>query len=232
VPQAPAECPQAEWATWERTKRDTKEGVAPSFKNNLTTVLQLKMQYRQGDKHMDEGAEGTAMQPDTASEVGQVDTLRKEVQELRSSLEAEMKRSRECLEMAKRIQADFDNYKKRTAREREDVVKCANDKIIGEMLLIMDDLERALSANVDEENLRKGLQQVHVNLQSLLKGYGLKEIPTVTFDPEYHEAFGVGEGQDGQILEVYQKGYCLGPRVIRHSKVKVGKNQERGDNNV
>jgi molecular chaperone GrpE len=94
------------------------------------------------------------------------------------------------------------------------------------MLNILDDLERALSADVDEEQLRRGLSQVHTNLRSLLKGYGLREIPAETFDPEYHEAFGVGEGEDGQILEVYQKGYCLGPRVIRHSKVKVGKNLE------
>ena len=141
-----------------------------------------------------------------------------------------MKRSRECIEMAKRIQADFDNYKKRTVREREEMVRCANDKIIYEMLNVLDDLERALSADVDDDQLRRGLSQVHANLQSLLKGYGLKEIPAETFDPEYHEAFGVGEGEDGQILEVYQKGYCLGPRVIRHSKVKVGKNQ-RGDDN-
>ncbi|MCE5296156.1 MAG: nucleotide exchange factor GrpE [Euryarchaeota archaeon] len=175
---------------------------------------------------MEESAEGTAMQPDAATDAEQVDTLRKEVQELRSSLEAEMKRSRESLEMAKRIQADFDNYKKRTAREREETFKCANDKIVCEMLNILDDLERALSADVGEEQLRRGLSQVHTNLRSLLKGYGLREIPAETFDPEYHEAFGVGEGEDGQILEVYQKGYCLGPRVIRHSKVKVGKNLE------
>ncbi|QLH75088.1 MAG: nucleotide exchange factor GrpE [Methanomassiliicoccales archaeon] len=180
---------------------------------------------------MEEGAEGTATRPEAANEAEQVDTLRKQLEELRSALEAEMKRSKECLDMARRIQADFDNYKKRVAKEKEETVRCANDKLVCELLTVMDDLERALAADVSEEQLRLGLSQVHSNLRSLLKGYGLTEIPVDRFDPNYHEAFGVGEGEEGQILEVYQKGYCLGPRVIRHSKVKVGRNQERGDDN-
>ncbi|MBM4389264.1 MAG: nucleotide exchange factor GrpE, partial [Deltaproteobacteria bacterium] len=78
---------------------------------------------------------------------------------------------------------------------------------------------------------RAGLRSIHDNLLSLLKSYGLREIPSNgAFDPEYHEVLSTGEGEDGEIIEVYQKGYFLGPKVLRHSKVKVAK--KRGDDDV
>jgi molecular chaperone GrpE len=182
-------------------------------------------------KLMEESADGTAATPEANSSEAELDMLRKEANELRQALEAEVSRSREYLDLARHIQADFDNYKKRSSKEREDTIRSANDRMVSELLLILDDLERATGLSMSEEQLRQGVNQIQVNLRSLLKGYGLKEIPCEQFDPQMHEAFGVGEGDEGQILEVYQKGYCLGPRVIRHSKVKVGKRLERGENN-
>jgi molecular chaperone GrpE len=133
------------------------------------------------------------------------------------------------LEMAKRIQADFDNYKKRVVREREDIVRAANDRLVLELLSTLDDLDRATETDWDEAELRAGIGQIRSNFLSLLKGHGLREIPNEMFDPQYHEAFSVGEGEEGAVIEVYQKGYCLGPRVLRHSKVKVGKSKEKGE---
>ena len=170
----------------------------------------------------DEGEEPQEVDSET-----KLDSMRSELKTLQSALEAETARSKELLDMARRIQAEFDNFKKRSARDVEEKVKAANDKLIGELLNTLDDLDRATAANTSEEQLRTGIEQVKENLRSLLKGYGLREIPADRFDPQYHEAFGTGDGDDGQILEVYQKGYCLGPRVIRHTKVKVGKTQEK-----
>ena len=83
--------------------------------------------------------------------------------------------------------------------------------------------ERALASNASADEFRKGVNQIHLNLGALLKSYGLREIPANDkFDPSLHEALSIGEGEEGKILEVYQKGYCLGTRVLRHSKVKVG----------
>jgi molecular chaperone GrpE len=163
------------------------------------------------------------------SEDTELEALRKELDDTRRSLTAENAKFREVLDLAKRIQADFDNYKKRAVREREDIVRAANDKLILELLSTLDDLERATETDWDEVHLRAGIGQVRNNLLSLLKGYGLREIPNERFDPQLHEAFAVGEGEDEVILEVYQKGYCLGPRVLRHSKVKVGKYMENGE---
>lgn len=155
-----------------------------------------------------------------------MESMADELRRLHQALEAETVRSKEFLDTARRIQAEFDNYKKRSARDVEEKVKAANDKLIYELLTVLDDLDRATGPNISEDMLRSGIDQVRGNLQSLLRAYGLREIPSERFDPQYHEAFGTGEGEEGSILEVYQKGYCLGPRVIRHTKVKVGKNQE------
>ena len=163
------------------------------------------------------------------SEDTELEALRKELDDTRRSLAAENAKCREVLDMAKRIQADFDNYKKRVVREREDIVRAANDKIVSELLSTLDDLDRATETDWDEAELRAGIGQIRSNFLSLLKGHGLKEIPNEMFDPQYHEAFSVGEGVEGAIIEVYQKGYCLGPRVLRHSKVKVGKSKEKGE---
>jgi molecular chaperone GrpE len=163
------------------------------------------------------------------SEETELEALRKELDETRRSLSTESARSREILDMAKRIQADFDNYRKRAVREREENVRAANDKLILELLNVLDDLDRATEIQWDEGQLRSGIEQVQTNFLSLLKGYGLREIPNELFDPQLHEAFAVGEGEDGAVLEVYQKGYYLGPRVLRHSKVKVGKSKENGE---
>jgi len=177
--------------------------------------------------NMDAGAESEAESTDEVSK------LKQEIAEIRKELENQVTAAREYLDAAKKIQADFDNHKKRTQREREEFVKMSNERLIYELLPMLDDLERALSVSCSSEELKTGISQVHDNLVSLLKGYGLREIPSEgRFDPQYHEALSTGDGTDGDILEVYQKGYFLGPRVLRHSKVKVAKQSEEGESNV
>ena len=177
---------------------------------------------------MSEGAEGKALNEkaeskETAEDQVQVEQLTQQVEDLRDALDKQMAQTREYLDAARRITAEFDNYRKRAAKDREEVIKSSNDKLIGELLTVYDDLERALASNASADEFRNGVNQIHLNLGGLLKSYGLREIPANDkFDPALHEALSVGEGEDGKILEVYQKGYCLGPRVLRHSKVKVG----------
>ena len=177
---------------------------------------------------MSEGAEGKALNEkakskEKAEETVQIEELQQQVEDLRDALDMQMSQTREYLDAAKRITAEFDNFRKRSVKDREDIIRASNDKLIAELLTIYDDLERALASKASADEFRKGVNQIHLNLGALLKSYGLKEIPANDkFDPSYHEALSVGEGEEGKILEVYQKGYCLGPRVLRHSKVKVG----------
>jgi molecular chaperone GrpE len=177
---------------------------------------------------MSERAEGKGLNDkagskDTAEEQAHIEQLQQQVVDLRDALDKQTAQAREYLDAARRITAEFDNYRKRAAKDREDIIRCSNDKLIAEMLSVYDDLERASASNASAEEFRKGVNQIHLNLGALLKSYGLREIPANDkFDPSLHEALSVCDGEEGKVLEVYQKGYCLGPRVLRHSKVKVG----------
>jgi len=159
-----------------------------------------------------------------------VDELKAEVEELKAMLEEQRSLADRYLDTAKRIQAEFDNYKKRMQKEREEMVQSANERLICDLLNIIDDFERAVESSCDMEELREGVRRIHCNLMGMLQQYGLKEIPAEgKFNPDYHEALSTGEGDDGQILKVYQKGYLLGNRVLRCSKVEVAKRSDNGE---
>jgi len=125
-----------------------------------------------------------------------------------------------------RLAADFDNYKKRAARERQEYVAFANERILKELLPILDDLERALSAaeQHEEAQLEEGVRLVHRSLASLLDRQGVKEIATEgKFDPHVHEALlsQPSEAEEGSVIDVVQKGYTLGDRVVRPARVVI-----------
>lgn len=160
----------------------------------------------------------------------EIEALKKKLDMAERELRKYEELSNQYLDLAKRIQADFDNYKKRIQKEKDEIVKCANENLICELLSTLDDLERAISTSCSCDELKMGVNHIYNNLMSLLHSYGLREITSHDkFDPQYHEAMAIEQGEDGKILEVYQKGYLLGSKVIRHSKVKVAKNQSGGD---
>ncbi len=126
-----------------------------------------------------------------------------------------------------RLAADFDNYRKRVSREYVEVTARANERLLNELLPVLDDLERALEAadQHEEVQLEEGVQLVHRSLAKLLERNGLSEIAADgAFDPHVHEALlsQPGEGAEpGTVLEVLQKGYRLGDRVLRPTRVIV-----------
>jgi len=126
-----------------------------------------------------------------------------------------------------RLAADFDNYKKRAAREREEYVVLANARLLTELLPVIDDLERALAAaeQHEEAQLEEGVRLVHRSLAALLERHGVTAIETDgKFDPHVHEAMLAQPSQEadsGSVLEVVQKGYKLGDRVVRPARVIV-----------
>jgi molecular chaperone GrpE len=126
-----------------------------------------------------------------------------------------------------RLAADFDNYKKRVAREREEYVAQANARLLAELIPVVDDLERALAAaeQHEEAQLEEGVRLVHRSLASLLERHGVELIDTDgKFDPHVHEALlsqPAEEAESGDVLNVVQKGYKLGERVIRPARVIV-----------
>ena len=126
----------------------------------------------------------------------------------------------------KRILAEFENFKKRSAKERESLYNSILSDVIAGMLPILDNLENAAKVETKDEEYKKGIELVLKQFQDTLKAKGVEEIKTVgeTFDPELHEA--VSSIQDDtkgekEIVQEYRKGYKIGSKVIRHSMVVV-----------
>jgi molecular chaperone GrpE len=136
----------------------------------------------------------------------------------------------ERIDDLKRVAADFDNYRKRVARDQQSLAARAHERLVKELLPVLDDLERALYAAEEHEEakLEEGVRLVHRELQGALAKEGLEEIETNGyFDPHVHEALlsQPSEHEDGAILEVLQKGYRLGDRVLRPARVVVSQGE-------
>ena len=125
-----------------------------------------------------------------------------------------------------RLAADFDNFKKRAARERTEYVALANERLVKDLLPILDDLERALDAvgEHNESSVEEGVRLVHRSLAQLLERNGVKQISTEgKFDPHVHEALlsQPSEAEEGSVIDVVQKGYTIGDRVVRPARVVI-----------
>jgi molecular chaperone GrpE len=150
--------------------------------------------------------------------------------ELEERLE-ELERERdEYLNDLKRVAADFENYRKRVARDQERLAARAHERLVKELLPVLDDLERALQAAAEHEGakLEEGVRLVHRELVEALAREGLNEVETDgQFDPHVHEALlsQASEKEDGAVIEVLQKGYRLGDRVLRPARVVVSQNE-------
>lgn len=139
--------------------------------------------------------------------------------------------------------ADFENFRKRVQREKEDIVCFANEKLILELLPILDNLQRALTMELDKagtESILEGVRMVTDQLHTVLGACGLEPVNAIggPFDPQYHEAVGVlpsDEHDEGTVISELQKGYSLKGRILRPSVVHVagqssGTNDTEGDN--
>jgi molecular chaperone GrpE len=143
-----------------------------------------------------------------------------------SSLVAAIAARDEAIDRWKRAAADFDNYKKRAAREREEYVTLANERLVKDLLPILDDLERALAAvgEHQEAAVEEGVRLVHRSLATLLERNGVREIDANgKFDPHVHEALlsQPSDAEEGSVIDVVQKGYTLGDRVVRPARVVI-----------
>ena len=133
-----------------------------------------------------------------------------------------------CVEQIQRLQAEFQNYRKRIDRERIQLYDLAKGELTGLLLPVLDDFENMQTHHPQGQVDVEGVQLIHQKLRKILKDQGLEKIEALDqpFDPHYHEAIGVeetGNDRDGIVVEEWQKGYLFGERILRHSRVKVGK---------
>ncbi|MBD5103604.1 MAG: nucleotide exchange factor GrpE [Ruminococcaceae bacterium] len=145
-------------------------------------------------------------------------------------LEAELKKKDEEIEKIRdqlmRNMAEYDNYRKRTSRERLELEPEITAKTVSEFLTVADNLERALSVECADENFKKGVEMIYQSFMETLEKLGVEQIPAEgEFNPSMHQAVQqvpAGEGQEsGMIASTFQKGYKIGDKILRFAMVAV-----------
>ena len=174
--------------------------------------MSKKKTVNEAEEEVKETAEGAQETAEAAGTAEEQDPKDKEIASLKDQLMRNM--------------AEYDNYRKRTARERIELQPEITAKTVGEFLTVLDGLERALQSECSDENFKKGIEMLHENFISAMQNLGVEEIPTDKgFDPSMHQAVqqvSAADGKEsGDIASVFQKGYRLGDRILRFAMVAV-----------
>lgn len=170
-------------------------------------------------EEVESGNRGNASTSSSANGNSEVEKLREEIADLR--------------DRSMRTLADFDNFRKRSERERQDIRKYALVEPLREFLNVMDNLDLALSAGGSAEDLKRGVEMIHRQMQDLLRRFNVQEVKAVgeAFDPQVHEAVSREESADVKAPTVsaeLRRGYTLHDRLLRPAMVKVAVPQEGG----
>lgn len=155
-----------------------------------------------------------------------IDDAKSYISKLNEDLDSQKQRAEEYFDSLKRNMADFDNFKKRITKEKDSLYSSILSEVIQNILPIVDNFDKAISAECKDEDYKKGMEMIYKSILDLLKKYNVEEIPSLgeTFDPEYHEAVMSVEDDtkaEKEVVEVFRKGYKMGDKVIRHTLVKV-----------
>ena len=152
-----------------------------------------------------------------------------EMGENKDSIEALKEENSKLKDQLLRTIAEFDNFRKRTNKEKAELILNGGKKTITDILPVLDDFERALEDKSDDPvAIKEGMQMIFNKFVKTLEGMGVKKIETneVDFNTDYHEAIamvpGVGEDKKGKVIDCVQTGYTMNDQVIRHAKVAVG----------
>ena len=169
------------------------------------------------DNSADADNQSATEQAETAEEKDPLDVALDEIAELKDKY--------------LRSVAEFDNYRKRTLKERTELILNGGEKVITAVLPVIDDMERAIENGKKTDDptvLREGMELIHQKLIKILEAQGVSQIETenTDFDTDIHEAVamvpGMGDDKKGKVIDCLQKGYKLNDKVIRHAKVAVG----------
>jgi len=162
--------------------------------------------------------------------------VEEDIEQLKKDLDEKTKLAEERLNQLKYLQADFDNFRKWSAKEKDTITSLANEKLVSDLLVILDDFERALPSLSSEKN-REGMEMIYKKMTKILSEYGLQPITCMgkKFDPHYHEVLCTERcrQEPNTITEEIGKGYQLKSKVIRPSKVKIAESiaENESENN-
>ncbi len=186
-------------------------------------------ELKQAEAEAQAGQQETAQPEEAQNEAAQEETLTPEEQ-MAKDLEEAQAAIADAKDKYLRLSAEFDNYRKRTLKEKAELIKNGAEKTLTAILPVLDDLERAVkTADASEETkaMREGVELIFNKFVKVLNQEGLQKIETEgqAFDTDYHEAIALipaqSEDQKNQILDCVQTGYTLNEKVIRHAKVVV-----------
>jgi molecular chaperone GrpE len=175
--------------------------------------------------------EETAAQPAEEAEATAEAPAEEAPQAEENPLEALEEKLKEQEDKNLRLRAEFENFRKRTIKEKAELIINGAEKTVQAMLPVVDDMERALDnaqKSDDVEALREGMDLIYKKLMKALEGLGVKPIDAVgkEFDVDFHEAIamvpGMGDDKKGKVIDCVQTGYTINDKVIRHAKVAVG----------
>src|SRR4051812_27233580 len=172
------------------------------------------MEYERSDSPDEPTGTASTEQPEASAETGEL-----------------QKQRDEYYDRLLRKTAEFDNYRKRTDRERVQLSEAAAADLLGELLPLVDDMERALKADAGSDgadSIRRGVELIHKQLLETLRKRGVRPIDSLgaDFDPHFHQAVAhdPAEGRrEGEVIEEFRRGYMLGDRLLRPAMVKVAK---------
>lgn len=148
------------------------------------------------------------------------------------------KKAKECQDQVLRLKADYENTKKRLERDKLEAIKFANERLLADVLPVVDNIDRAvesLAEGHDPEKVKDGLKLAQDELHKILELHGVEVVKSVgaPFDPRLHEAVAVVEkddAEDGKIMDEIQRGYLLNGRLIRPSRVRVAQKSDKKPN--
>ncbi len=178
-----------------------------------------------------EGATNTEATEAQPAEEAAAATAEEAPQAEENALEALEEKLKEQEDKNLRLRAEFENFRKRTIKEKAELIINGAEKTVQAMLPVVDDMERALDnaqKSDDVEALREGMDLIYKKLMKALEGLGVKPIDAVgkDFDVDFHEAIamvpGMGDDKKGKVIDCVQTGYTINDKVIRHAKVAVG----------
>lgn len=212
---------------------DKKEKINIDDEQVKTSSENAEEKESEKAENQDNTAEEAEEKQDTEAEEKTADTDKEneEKEEEKDPLAEALKEIEMLKDKYLRSVAEFDNYRKRTLKEKTELILNGSEKAVQAFLPIIDDMERAIEnaeKTEDIEVIREGMKLIHQKTSKTMESLGVKEIKTedADFDTDYHEAVamvpGMGDDKKGKVLDCVQKGYTLNDKVIRHAKVAVG----------
>ena len=186
----------------------------------------------QEDENLEKSSEDKEDSSKTEDEESEVEESEDEITKLNKTLEEKDEEIIELKSHIQRLQADFDNFRKQNDKQKQDLIRYANEGLIVKFIDVYEDMERALENSTNEEEIREGLELIYSKMKNTLEKEGVEEIPAVgeKFDPFKHEALLTVDSPDhenNEIVDELMKGYTLKDKVIKYSKVRVCKKAKK-----